>query len=66
MAVVTPTQPAPVHAVVAPTPALKQARGPLNVKTETTEAVEAPDESGLEPGPVQRQKQRGGKLDILV
>ena len=66
MAVVTPTAPPPVQAVVAPTPALKQARAPLNVKTETTEAVDAPDETGLGPNAVQRQKQRGGKLDILV
>ena len=67
MPVVPPTQPLPpVQAVVAPSPALKQARGPLNVKTETTEAVDAPDETGIEPNPVQRQKQRGGKLDILV
>ena len=66
MPVVPPTQPLPVQAVVAPSPALKQARGPLNVKTETTEAVDAPDETGIEPNSIQRQKQRGGKLDILV
>lgn len=66
MAVVSPTSPPPVQSVVAPTPALKQARGPQNVKTETAEAVDAPDESGVEPKAVQRQKQRGGKLDILV
>ncbi len=66
MAVVSPTSPQPVQAVVAPTPALKQARGPQNVRTETAEAVDAPDETGVEPNPIQRQKQRGGKLDILV
>lgn len=66
MAVVSPVSPPPVQAVVAPTPALKQARAPLNVKTETTEAVDAPDETGIEPNPVLRQKQRGGTLDILV
>ena len=66
MAVVSPTSPPPVQAVVAPAPALKQARGPANVKTDTAEAVDAPDESGAEPKSVQRQKQRGGKLDILV
>lgn len=66
MAVVTPTAPPPVQAVVAPAPALKQARGPQNVKTDTTEAVDAPDQFDVEANPVQRQKQRGGRLDILV
>ena len=66
MAVVSPTTTTPVHSAVAPTPALKQARGPQNVKTETAEAIDAPEETGAEPNPVHRQKQRGGRLDILV
>lgn len=66
MAVVSPTAPPPVQAVAAPAPALKQARGPQNVKTDTTEAVDAPEEFGEDLNSVQRQKQRGGKLDILV
>jgi len=66
MSVVSPTAPPPVQSVVAPAPALKQARGPQNVKTETAEAVDAPDETGADSNPVQRQKQRGAKLDILV
>lgn len=66
MAVVSPSAPPPVQAVAAPAQALKQARGPQNVKTDIAEAVDAPDHSGADPKSVQRQKQRGGKLDILV
>ena len=66
MAVVTPVQPpAPVQAVAAPTQAVKQARAPLNVRTETAEAVDAPEDS-VELNATKREKQRGGKLDILV
>lgn len=64
MAVVSSNATPPVQTSVALTPALKQARGPQNVKTDTIEAVDAPDGSGIEPKPAERR--RGDYLDILV
>ena len=66
MAVVTPTNSTqPVQSVVAPTPASKQPRGRHDVKTDTAQAVDAPDQSDGGRA-LRRDQPRGHKLDILV
>lgn len=57
--------PLPQVAVVAPAPALKQARAPHQVRTETMEAIDAP--YSLARGRARnRRDKRGQNVDILV
>jgi hypothetical protein len=59
--------PAPVAAVVAPTPALKQARQRDNIKAQTATGVEAGREGqAAERGKSNAERRKGGGLDLSV
>ncbi|WP_366655973.1 hypothetical protein [Fodinicurvata sp. EGI_FJ10296] len=57
--------PAPLVHVVAPTPALRQARNPTRVKTETINAVEAM-ERVHKTSARKKRGDRGQILDIII
>jgi hypothetical protein len=60
------TQPTPVQAIAVPQQLMKQPRGAEQVRTQTRNAVDAPErgERGYRLG--HRRDHRGGQVDIFV
>jgi hypothetical protein len=59
--------PAPVAAVVAPSPALKQSRQRHSVKTQTAAGVEAArEDQAVSRGKSNAERRRGDALDLSV